>query len=149
MTSRRASTVVALALVLAGCGVLPTGTPHDRTAVFRPASMVADRETAAPGDVVELTFPAEMTRGIHFVLEEEVGPTWVYRYGLISSGEVAGAPGEWFTPGDEDVAIPDIGIVGPGPDRVPIPEIAAPGSWRICTGTAVENVCVRIEIVGP
>lgn len=108
--------------------------------------MVADREVAAPGDIVELTFPTEMTRGIHFVLEEEAGGTWVYRYGLISSGEGAG-PGEWFVPGDDDVAIPDIGIVGLGPDRVVIPEPATPGSWRICTGNAVQNVCVPIEIV--
>ena len=141
--------LVALLLLVVGCAsVVPVASPHDAGAVFQPRSMVADRDTAAPGDVVALTFPDEMTRGIHFVLEEEVGGTWVYRYGLISSGE-GGAPGGWFLPGDEDVAIPDIGIVGPGPDHVVIPEVATPGSWRICTGNAVENVCVRIGIVEP
>ena len=146
---RPAVTAVALALSLAvaACDAfVPLSTPHDATAVCRPASMVADREIAAPGDVVELSFPDGMVRGIHFVLEEEVGPTWAYRYGLISSGE-GNAPGDWFVPGDEDVAIPDIGVVGPGPDRLRIPETAAAGTWRICTGNAVENVCVRLEIV--
>lgn len=119
--------LVALLLLVAGCGSLaPVATPHDADAVFRPRSMVADRDAAAPGDVVALAFPDEMTRGIHFVLEEEVGGTWVYRDGLISSGEDGGAPGDWFVPGDEDVAIPDIGIVGPGPDHVVIPEVATP-----------------------
>lgn len=147
---RRAALAVVLAVVGAGCdSVVPLSTPHDPAAVFDPASIVADREAASPGDVVELTFPGEMTRGLHFVLEEEVGGTWAHRYGLMSSGEDRGAPGGWFVPGDEDIAIPDIGIVGPGPDRVVIPEPATPGAWRICTGNAAENVCVRIEIVEP
>jgi hypothetical protein len=135
----------AVALLLAGCGVLPPGTPHDAGAVFRPASMVADRETAAPGEIVELTFPDEMARGILYVLEEEIGSSWVYRYGLIASPD--GAP-EWFDPTDEAVEVPDIGVLGPGPDRVAIPPDVRPGSWRICTGNAGENVCVRIVITG-
>ena len=135
-------------LLLAACStVLPVGTPHDATAAFRPASMVADRDVVAPGDVVQLTFPDEMARGIHFVLEEETGLTWTYRYGLISSG-ADGAPG-WFDPMDADTAVPDIGVVGPGPDRIIVPEEAQPGSWRICTGNAGENVCVRVEIREP
>lgn len=68
--------VGSLLVVVTGCAsVVPLFTPHDANAVFRPGSMVADRDTAAPGDVVQLTFPDEMTRGIHFVLEEEVGDT--------------------------------------------------------------------------
>ena len=138
---RRAALVVALGL--AGCGVLPTGTPHDATAVFRPASMLADRDTVAPGEIVELTFPDEKARGILYVLEEEVGGTWAYRYGLIAGAN--GVP-DWFDPTQEDRPIEDIGVMGPGPDRVVIPPVASPGSWRICTGNAGENVCVRIEI---
>ena len=142
----RRGAAAALLLALAACTTQPpAGTPHDATAVFRPASMVADREVAAPGDVVALSFPDEMVRGILFVLEEETGPTWTYRYGLISSGE-GGEPGDWFIPGEEDVAIPDIGIAGPGPDRIVIPPDVTPGTWRICTGNAGENICVRMWI---
>jgi hypothetical protein len=146
---RRAVLALAVLAVATGCAeVIPgVGTPHDATAVFRPASMVADRETAAPGDVVELRFPDEMVRGILFVLEEEVGNRWVYRYGLMSSGDAGGGPGSWFVAGEEeDVGVPAIGVLGPGPDRVTIPPDASPGTWRICTGNAAENVCVRIEI---
>ena len=55
--------------------------------------------------------------------------------------------GEWFVAGEEEeVGVPAIGITGPGPDRVVIPPDATPGTWRVCTADAGENVCVRIEI---
>jgi hypothetical protein len=134
-------------LLVSGCGtVVPVGTPHDATAVFRPASMVADRETAAAGDTVELTFPDQMTRGILYVLEEHTGSTWTYRYALISDG-AGGAPG--WQPADAGIAVDDIGVGGVGPDRVVIPDPASPGDYRICTGNAAENLCVPIAIVAP
>jgi len=139
-----------LPAVLAACTSLaPAGTPHDATAVFRPASMVADRETAAPGDIVELRFPDRMTRGILFVLDEEVGETWVHRFNLTSDGPGPEWQVEWFAADDESVAFPDIGVGGVGPDRVVIPDVATAGSWRLCTGNALENVCVRIQITPP
>ena len=139
--------VVAL-LVLGGCaGIVPGGTPHDATAVFRPASMIADRETVAPGEVVELSFPDGHERGLMFVLEEESGATWVYRYMLLS--DATGGRPAWYRPDQEGVAVEDVGVAGPGPDRVVVPDVAAAGSWRICTGNAAENVCVRIAIVAP
>ncbi|HEU5326208.1 MAG TPA: hypothetical protein VFV59_10035 [Candidatus Limnocylindria bacterium] len=144
---RRLAAALLVGATLAGCGsVIPAGTPHDATAVFRPASMVADRETAAPGDVVELGFPDQMVRGIMFVLEREVGSTWVYRYLLISDAN--GGEPQWYPADRDDVAVEDVGIAGPGPDRVVIPDVAEPGSWRLCTGNAGENVCVRLEISG-
>jgi hypothetical protein len=141
---------LALALVLAACAaadLLPPGTPHDATAVFRPASMIADRETAAPGEIVGLLFPDEMTRGVWFVLEQEVGESWTYRYDLTSDGPGAGWQVTWRPAGEEGFAVEDIGVGGRGPDHVVIPDTAEPGTWRICTGNAGENVCVRIEIV--
>jgi hypothetical protein len=145
-----ASIALALALLLAGCAaadLLPPGTPHDATAAFRPASMVADRETAAPGDTVGLLFPEEMTRGVWFVLEQEVGESWTHRYDLTSDGPGAGWPVAWHVAGEDGFAVEDIGVGGPGPDHVVIPDTAEPGTWRICTGNAGENVCVRMEIV--
>jgi hypothetical protein len=142
----RTLVLVAL-LALTGCaGIVPGGTPHDATAVFRPAAMVADRETAAPGDIVEISFPDAMTRGILYVLESHAGSSWTYRYALVS--DASGGEPSWHH-ADEDVAVEDIGIGGIGPDRVVIPEPADPGEYRICTGNAVENVCVPIEIVAP
>lgn len=139
--------VLALAGVLGGCaGIVPGGTPHDSTAVFRPADMIADREVASPGDVVEISFPEEMTRGILYVLEEDTGMSWAYRYALISDG--AGGRMRWHE-ADAQIFVEDIGVGGIGPDRVVIPEVAAPGDYRICTGNAAENVCVPMAIVAP
>jgi len=146
-----AAVALALSLALAGCAatdLLPPGTPHDATAVFRPASMAVDPEAAAPADIVELSFPDEMTRGVWFVLEQEVQGSWAYRYDLTSDGPGAGWPVDWHVAGGEGFAVEDIGVGGIGPDHVVIPDTAAPGTWRICTGNAGENVCVRIEIVG-
>jgi hypothetical protein len=142
-------------ILLAGCAspvpvgtphaVEPVGTPHDSAVGFLREVMIADRAQAAPGDIVELSFPGEKDRGIMYVLEEETGPTWTYRYILLAGDTYP----TWHRPGDESVAIPDIGIAGVGPDRVIIPEEAPPGDYRICTGNAADNVCVRIEIVAP
>lgn len=147
-------TLLASVVLLAGCTTVvptgtpddpPAGTPHDATAAFRPASIVADRDTAAPGEIVELTFPDEMVRGVMFVLEEQMGASWVYRYILLAGSDHP----TWHRPGDERVAWPDIGITGVGPDRVVIPDEAPPGTYRICTGNARQNICVRVEIVDP
>ena len=52
-------------------------------------------------------------------------------------------------PGEDALVVPDIGVGGPGPDRVPIPEVAQPGEYRICTGNAGVNFCTPIEIAAP
>jgi hypothetical protein len=149
---RRAFVTVVLVALAVGCtdmSIDPAGTPHDAAAVIRPASMVADRAIVASGDVVELTFPDEMTRGVWFVLEREAASSWVYRYDLTSDGPGPGWPMEWHVAGDEGFAVEDVGVGGPGPDRVVIPDTAEAGSWRICTANAAENVCVRVEILAP
>jgi hypothetical protein len=129
-----------------GCNAfVPAGTPHDATAVIRPASMVVVPEIAEGGEQVALQFPDEMTRGVWFVLEQEAGDSWVYRYDLTSDGPGPGWPVGWFPAGGLD-AVEDIGVGGRGPDHVVIPDTAPPGSWRICTANALQNVCARIEI---
>ena len=138
-------------LILAGCGEIvatPAG-PANPGAEVRPDLLVADPTVTAPGDVVALTFPAETTRGILFVLEERIGDTWAHRYNLTSDGPGAGWELAWHLPDDQSVAFPDIGVMGPGPDRVPIPETAEPGDYRICTGNAGEEFCALVEIAAP
>jgi hypothetical protein len=136
-------TWAAAVIFLAGCSAsLPLGTPRDPAAVFRPAAIVPDRETLAPGDVVTLDFPGEDIVGVGYALEQEVGSTWVYRYLLNAPGGV-GEPG-WQV-AEEGLEVPAIGISDPV--RVAIPEVAEPGSWRICTILGAGNICVRIEIV--
>ena len=145
--------VVSLATLLVGSGcaglpeVAPIVRPADPGAEMRPDLIVADPEVIPPGGIVALTFPEETTRGILFVLEERVGDSWAHRYNLSSDGPGQPFKMSWHLPDDENVAFPDIGVGGGGPDRVPIPETAEPGDYRICTGNAGDEFCTPIEIV--
>ena len=125
------------------------GAPANPAAEMRPDLLVIDPPMAAPGDVVVLTFPEETTRGILFVLDQHVGDTWVNRFSLTSDGPGEGWEMRWNAAGAQGVAVPDIGVGGPGPDHVPIPEPAEPGTYRICTGNAGADFCAPIEIVAP
>lgn len=143
----RAPSGVLFVLLLAACGEVvatPAG-PADPAAEVRPDLLVVEPAVAAPGDVVALTFPEESSRGILFVLEERIGDSWAHRYNLTSDGPGTGWELAWYLP-DANVAIEDIGVGGPGPDRVPIPETAEPGDYRICTGNAGDEFCALIEI---
>ena len=141
-----------LAVVAAGCAADATPTvvsgPYDPGAEIRPDLIVAEPTRPAAGDVVALTFPEETDRGIHFVLEEQVGETWNVVYHLLSGATVAEP--SFFRPGEGDnIAIPAIGIGGRGPDRLAIPADVTPGSYRICTANAGDEFCAEIEVVAP
>ncbi len=141
-----------LAILLAGCSLLhPSGAaePAEPAAAMRPDLIVADPGVAAPGAVVALTFPEETTRGILFVLERETGAGWELQYYLTSDGPGAGWERTWQSAGADGIAVEDIGVGGPGPDRVLIPEVAEPGSYRICTGNAGDEICTPIEVAAP
>ena len=152
-------------VVATACGMIPgggttggaadpggaggAGAPANPAAEMRPDLLVIDPTTAAPGDVVALTFPEETTRGILFVLEQRVGDTWVNRFYLRSDGPGEGWEMSWHAAAEQGLAVEDIGVGGPGPDHVPIPEPAEPGAYRICTGNAGADFCAPIEIVAP
>lgn len=153
---RGAWSLVAGILLIAAClgacsGVLPgqLDGPADPDARMAPDLIVADPATIAPGGIVALTFPEETVRGVLFVLEMRAGDSWAHRYDLLSDGPGPGWQRSWHIVGEEAIAVPDIGVGGPGPDRVVIPEIAPAGEFRLCTGNAGENICTPIEIVNP
>jgi hypothetical protein len=105
---------------------------------------------AAPGDQVELTYPGETMRGVAFVLELAVGESWSTTHFLTSSTDGYGdTPTAVRVDATEDFAWEDIGIVGPGPDRLVVPGDATAGSSRICTANALENFCAEITVVEP
>jgi hypothetical protein len=138
----RHSWVLAL-FALVACSVSPNGTPRDATAIFRPADMQIDVAAAALDDTVEITFPEGMHRGLMYVLEERTGSSWTYRYQLIS--DASGGESSWH-PAAQEVDVDAIGIGGPGPDRLVIPDVAPLGEYRICTANAPENVCVPLTV---
>ena len=114
---------------------------------MRPDLLVIEPARAAPGDVVALRFPEETTRGILFVLEQRVEGGWVALFYLRSNGPGPEWEMSWHPVGGQGMAVEDIGVGGPGPDNVPIPEVAQPGEYRICTGNAGADFCAPIELV--
>jgi hypothetical protein len=130
----------------AGDNVVPAW-PPDPDAAMRPDLIVADPPIAAPSEFVRLTFPEGTDRGILFALDAATGDGWDRRYMLISDANF-GRPRWFLASGDPDVAIEAIGIAGPGPDRILVPDVAPSGNYRICTANAAENFCVAIEIQG-
>jgi len=133
-----------------GAGAGLVGQPPNPAAERRPDLLVIDPAQAAPGDVVALTFPEETMRGILFTLDQRVDDGWVTFFYLRSNGPGAGWEMSWEAAGAaEGMAVEDIGVGGPGPDHVPIPDPAEPGDYRICTGNAGADFCAPIEIVAP
>ncbi|WP_256837645.1 hypothetical protein [Ornithinimicrobium faecis] len=107
---------------------------------------VADPTTVSAGDLVELSFPQETERGVPWVLEEQDGDTWHQRYLLWSDGN-GGTP-DWVGHEDEERwGWDDVGVSGPGPDTVLVPDTAAAGPYRLCTANARENFCAELEVV--
>jgi hypothetical protein len=116
---------------------------------MRPDLLRIEPDRVAPGEIVRLHFPQESERGVGFVLEEAVGDDWGLRYYLTSAREPE-ETGDWqWTPAGEDHDWDGLGVIGPGPDLITIPDTAAPGHYRICTANARQNFCAPIDITGP
>jgi hypothetical protein len=133
-------------MTLAGCGTALLPTPDPR---LRPDVIVPEAAEVAPGDVLAVGFPNEMTRGILFVLERQGPEGWLPAFFLTSDGPGPEWEMTWSPPGGAGMAVPDIGVGGPGPDHVLIPDVAEPGDYRICTANAADDVCAEIEIIRP
>lgn len=151
MTLRRSLTITvavgAVTLSLAGCAPEEEPGPYDESAVMRPDLIQPATDFVSPGDTLEIFFPEETGRGIAWSLESRSGDEWNLQYFMTaSSGEVGGEP-SWVDAADPDeYAWIDIGIVGPGPDLVPIPDTAEPGEYRLCTANSAPNICAEITI---
>ena len=148
------SLVALLAVVLVGgCGTplmpTPVGVPENPGAEMRPDLIVAEPVQVEPGGIAALTFPALTTRGILFTLDLETAGEWRTVYFLTSDGPGPEWERTWSRAGGAGLAVEDIGVGGPGPDQVLIPDIAEPGSYRICTANAAEVICAPIEVVAP
>ena len=143
---------LAMLMSVAGCSTildpLPARGPADPEAAMAPDVMTADPAVVAPGGVVGLGFPDGTTRGVLFVLERRAGDTWDHHYNLLSDGPGPGWERAWHPADEGPLAVEDIGVGGPGPDRVPIPETAEPGEYRICTGNSAPNICTPLVIGG-
>jgi hypothetical protein len=100
--------------------------------------------TPQPGEEFQVSYPEGTERGIPFLMQTlDLAGAWITQFVLISDG--AGTEPYWLTA--EDAEWVDIGVGGDLPDALVIPEVAAPGRYRICTANIVPPLCGEIEVV--
>lgn len=146
------------ALLVSGCGASaetvddPAGDPVTSSPTLDPdlrGTMTITPSTAAPGEQVALRFASKRVRGIAFSLAAWDGEQWEPAYYLTSDW---GAPRQhepdwWSVENSEGRGWVDVGIAGPGPDRVVVPDDAAPGDYLLCTANSVEESCELLAVV--
>jgi len=105
---------------------------------------------AAPGQQVALRFKSRGVRGIAFSLSAWGDPGWQVAYYLTSDWGTPGShtPDWWSIEDSEGRGWVDVGVGGPGPDHVVIPETAPPGDYLLCTANAVEEACAIVTVTG-
>lgn len=146
--SAAAAAVVAVAVVAVLAPWNHTGTAPATTETPRhPGGVTITPATARPGATVALTFPEESSRGIAFQLAKTSEPTKVLYY--LTSDWGRGGGGDytprWWDAGDSGGWV-DVGISGPGPDHVVVPDTAADGAYLLCTANALEQVCGLLTV---
>ncbi|GAA5151909.1 hypothetical protein GCM10023340_31330 [Nocardioides marinquilinus] len=139
--TRYADRTALAALLLASVRQVPdgvdlgTGLGREQPPSGRPA-MIAWPPIARPGDRIGALFPAEQVRGRAFTLTSDD----VTYY--LSSGDTP-------TWNERSMPTDDIGITGPGPDPLVVPDVVAPGAYRLCTANAAEQACTGVTVVSP
>jgi hypothetical protein len=127
-------------------GPPPVG-PFREDAAFAPDRIVLSADRAEPGEVIEVEWPEEDERGLGYVLELQVGDDWDLRYFMVAGTAGSGEPGEWWAVDDaEGRGWDDIGVGGPGPDLIEIPEIAELGSYRVCNHGLPHCAALKVDV---
>ena len=106
--------------------------------------------TAAPGQRVALRFESDEVRGIAFSLSVRSEKSWTTAYYLTSDWGSPGShsPTWWSVEDSEGRGWPDVGVGGPGPDHVIVPDEAAAGEYLLCTANSVDEACAILTVVG-
>jgi hypothetical protein len=123
----------------------PPMEPFREDAAFAPDRIVLSADRAEPGEVIEVEWPEEDQRGLGYVLELQVGDDWDLHYFMVAGTAGSGEPGEWWAVDDaEGRGWDDIGVGGPGPDLVEIPEVAELADYRVCATDV--PVCAPLKV---
>jgi hypothetical protein len=147
--ARTATLLALVALALASCGQAPDadapdGTVH-RDAIVDPSRLVVDADRAAPGSLLQVSFPGGMTRGPGFTIDRRVDERWVWRYVVSSDTDDPLPTARAVDPTVQLEWNSGPAFDGPRPHRIPIPEDADDGRYRICTAPD-PVVCVEVEV---
>lgn len=155
--------LVLLVLLAGACGedeMVGTEAGDGTVVPTTEAGEVARAMTVLPdvveaGSLVELTFDEDAFRGVAWRLEAngvdvrgdqpDVAGGPFLLVAAASAHTCADCP-RWYPPGEGGYV--DVGISGPGPDLVRIPEVAAPGPWRLCSENAGDPpYCADLTVV--
>jgi len=149
----RSTATIVVVLALAACSrsserAAPEGDPVPSTVTDE---VVATPARVSAGGLVVLTFPDETFRGVAWELaRRDGGETSQGPFLLVAATDAfdcASCP-LWYPAGEGGSE--DIGISGPGPDLVRIPEVAEAGRWSLCTANAADGPhCTDLEIADP
>lgn len=119
--------------------------PPEPDPSMRPDLLVVEPPVAGPGTEVALRFPQETSRGIAFQLDRRTADGWETTHWMSSD-----ANGEQYqdtvAAGTEGYGVIDVGVGGPGPDGVVLPDDVEPGEYRICTANAGDEFCALLEV---
>jgi hypothetical protein len=104
-------------------------------------------ESTRPGELVAIRFPDHQTRGVAYTLDTWEDHAWTTRFYLTSdAGDLNWTPDWWAVENSEGRGVPDIGITGPGPDHVRIPDTAPAGNYRLCTANTPDKACASLTV---
>jgi hypothetical protein len=114
------------------------------------ATVVAEPDTVAAGETVELRFTVDTVRGVAWHMTPAGTGAAQPMYLLIAAadGFDCDTCPAWYGR-DEDWAWPDIGLGGTGPDTVVIPDVAAPGAYELCMASSEPSHCLPITVTAP
>lgn len=153
---RRIATLSAAACAVLAVGAIATLSPwqNDEPQVpvaSRPTldpkyagTMTITPATVAPGAQIGLTYPAHYGRGIAFSLADPADEKKVSYY--LSAGLRGSKPAWWSAADSAGRGWVDIGINGPGPDRLVVPDTAADGTYLLCTANATKKACALLTV---
>jgi PAS domain-containing protein len=119
--------------------------PPEPEPQLRPDLLVLDPATATPGELVAMRFPESSMRGVAFQLDRRTADGWAPVAWMTSDGN-GGVP-ITVPPSTEGYAVEDVGIGGPGPDHVRLPDELPAGDYRVCTANAGSDFCAPLEVV--
>lgn len=112
---------------------------------IRPDLVTLAPDPAPPDANVDLSFPTKTGRGVAFQLDRDTDDGWEPMAWMTSDangGEPVTVPA--FTNG---YGVDGVGIGGPGPDTVALPEDLAPGAYRICTANRGDpEICAELTV---
>lgn len=115
------------------------------TTPAKPA-MTIDPSTAPPGSLVTLHFPSSIRRGMYFSLESRQATGWRLDYYLVATTEKNPKELSWYRADDPNLVFFDVGVSGPGGERVRVPDVAVPGDYRLCTAQSKQTACSDFKI---